>query len=1023
MSDRLGNQFGIRITGHNNWIGGEATIEGGSKFDPNPSFILNPANIVSGNGFHGIEIVGKNNHISGNFIGVGPNGEAFPRFSNGAFGIEIGGDPAFVADDNNIGGRWDNSTAQLVSGGVAYSNLISNNKAGGIRIGLSAAGNVIQENRIGFNREGTAVVGNYRFDATEMKNVGASVTIEDANANIVDRNRIGNQGALGVRIIGAGSIANGVTENLIQGADIGILIEKAGRKNDIRLNNYKNVGKSHHIVDTRGTIIAQNTMTEPSQVAVYLQGDSGETVMDGNVISGCIGPAIVVDYAGTLAAGNIFLNNQVYGNAGDGIRILSGIGNQITQNRFRDNAGIGINLILNSDAATSNDANDPDSGPNNLQNHPVLESAVVIGSITRVTGSMDSLATNSAYPITLEFFDNSNPDPSGYGEGEIFLGTLILLAPGPFTIDLPGVASYVTATATDADGNTSEFSNWVSTNPLLGSIGNRVWRDLDNDGIQDTGEQGFADLPLSLLDGIGNVIDSTTTDAGGYYLFSGLAAGDYRIGMSPPPGYFFSPQDQGMDEASDSDFSSGGQTARTTLAAGQNKLDVDAGLVSNAPMGTNNSVTTLEDAAYIFNTNDFGFSDPIDSPAHNFLAVKITTTPNSGTLTNMNVPVNAGDFVTVNDINAGYLLFTPAANANGTNYASFTFQVQDDGGTANGGIDLDPAPKTMTIDVTAVNDAPVNAVPGSQTTNEDTALVFSSANGNLISISDVDAGSAAVQVSLSVMMYGTLSLSGTTGLTFSMGDGNADTYMTFTGAIADVNAALDGLTFTPDANYNGSTSINISTDDLGNTGGGALGDYDTVNITVSPVNDAPVLGALADRNLDEGIMDSLQAGASDADFGDTLTYSLVSAPPEVSIDPQSGSISIMYMDGPAAHTITVKVTDSAGLNDVKSFQLTVNNIAPTAALSWMASPVNQASFFDFYDEHDQGFEDQTAGFLYSYDFNNDGDFDDPGEVQDSADSVAYYTFTESGYHTIRARIKDKDGGFTDIFQEIFVPEE
>ena len=54
----------------------------------------------------------------------------------------------------------------------------------------------------------------------------------------------------------------------------------------------------------------------------------------------------------------------------------------------------------------------------------------------------------------------------------------------------------------------------------------------------------------------------------------------------------------------------------------------------------------------------------------------------------------------------GRLVFTPAANANGAGYASFTFQVQDDGGTANGGVDLDASPNTMTVNVTAVNDAP-----------------------------------------------------------------------------------------------------------------------------------------------------------------------------------------------------------------------------------------------------------------------------------------------------------------------------
>ena len=104
-------------------------------------------------------------------------------------------------------------------------------------------------------------------------------------------------------------------------------------------------------------------------------------------------------------------------------------------------------------------------------------------------------------------------------------------------------------------------------------------------------------------------------------------------------------------------------------------------------------------------------------------------------------------------INSGLLKFVPAANANGTNYASFTFQVLDDGGTANGGSNLDPSPNTMTINVTAVNDAPTISNVNDVSVNEDTTayrtaviadidsslacnstyLSASSSNGSLIS--------------------------------------------------------------------------------------------------------------------------------------------------------------------------------------------------------------------------------------------------------------------------------------------------
>ena len=156
-------------------------------------------------------------------------------------------------------------------------------------------------------------------------------------------------------------------------------------------------------------------------------------------------------------------------------------------------------------------------------------------------------------------------------------------------------------------------------------------------------------------------------------------------------------------------------------------MTVNVTSVNQAPTGTSNTVTTLENTAYTFAAADFGFSDPNDSPPNNLLAVKITTLPAAGTLTDNGVAVTAGQFVAVADINGGKLKFTPAANASGAVYASFTFQVQDDGGTANGGVDLDPSPKTMTVNVTWVNQAPTGANK-TVTTLENTAYTFATAD-------------------------------------------------------------------------------------------------------------------------------------------------------------------------------------------------------------------------------------------------------------------------------------------------------
>ncbi|MFO0701137.1 MAG: tandem-95 repeat protein, partial [Nitrospira sp.] len=189
------------------------------------------------------------------------------------------------------------------------------------------------------------------------------------------------------------------------------------------------------------------------------------------------------------------------------------------------------------------------------------------------------------------------------------------------------------------------------------------------------------------------------------------------------------------------------------------------------------------------------------------------------------------------------LYFAPGADYNGTSSAALTLRAWDQtSGTAgtkvttatNGGTTaFSSATDTIDVIVSAVNDAPVNTVPGAQTTNKDSALVFSSDNGNTIAISDVDAASGSVQVTLTVT-NGTLTLSGTTGLSFSTGDGIGDATMTFTGTVVSINTALNGLSFSPTTGYTGSATLQIVTNDQGNTGtGGALSDTDVVAISVT----------------------------------------------------------------------------------------------------------------------------------------------------------------------------------------------
>lgn len=201
---------------------------------------------------------------------------------------------------------------------------------------------------------------------------------------------------------------------------------------------------------------------------------------------------------------------------------------------------------------------------------------------------------------------------------------------------------------------------------------------------------------------------------------------------------------------------------------------------------------------------------------------------------------------------SGQVRYTPNANFPGANASlvdSFTYVVSDGAGHT--------ATATVSVTVTAVNDAPVNALPaGAQSTNEDTAKTFSSANSNAISVSDIDAGTANIVVTLTPS-NGTLALVNGAGVTVSGGGASP---LVLTGSQSAINTALgSGVTFTPSNNFpttgaSGTATIVVNTNDQGNTGtGGSLQDTDTLTITVNAQNDAPVNGLPSNPQTDEGV--------------------------------------------------------------------------------------------------------------------------------------------------------------------------
>ena len=226
----------------------------------------------------------------------------------------------------------------------------------------------------------------------------------------------------------------------------------------------------------------------------------------------------------------------------------------------------------------------------------------------------------------------------------------------------------------------------------------------------------------------------------------------------------------------------------------------------------------------------------------------------------------------------GEFTYTPAANYNGPD--SFTFKAND------GSVDSNTA--TFSIAVNAVNDAPV-AASATASTNEDAVLV------GAVSATDVD--------------------------------GNPLTYSLVSGppaAAGTVTVAANGtFVFTPALNFNGSTSFTFQAND-----GAANSNTATINITVAPVNDAPVANA-GSTSTNEDVAVSGTLAATDVDAGAVLTYSIVAGPAHGTIS-GFNSATGAFTYTPAANyngpdSFTFKANDSTVDSNVATFSV---NIAP-----------------------------------------------------------------------------------------------
>ena len=405
-------------------------------------------NIISGNGENGIESTAFSGGelIVGNYIGTDHTGTVALGNTQDGISIAVAG--------NTVGGTEPGA-----------GNLISGNGRHGIYVFGNGASNTVQGNLIGTDVTGTSA----------LPNGENGVVIEDQTDNLIGGTTAEARNIITANNIGV-LIAAGATGNTVQGNYLGTDVSGM-----VDLGADDIVGVS--IVDSPGNLIGGSVPGAGNLISgnfnnVQISG-AGATgnVVQGNLIGTDVTGVAGLDFFGTgilltggsgttiggpAGSGNIIAFNGA--NGGVAITAAS-TGNNIFGNSIFANEGIGINLVGGTEDAatgvTANDFPDSDVGANNLQNYPVIDEIAVNGEERTAAGS---LASNPNTAYVLNFYSNAEADASGYGEGETWLGSLDVQTNVQSTVDFSfplesdSFGRFITATATDPAGNTSEFS-------------------------------------------------------------------------------------------------------------------------------------------------------------------------------------------------------------------------------------------------------------------------------------------------------------------------------------------------------------------------------------------------------------------------------------------------------------------------------------------------------------------------------------------------------------------------------------
>jgi len=436
----------------------DSTTVGG----PTPS----SRNVISGGTLGvGIAVRGRGNTIQGNYIGTNRAGTA-------PLGNDIG---IFVQFPYN-----------LIGGSVPGArNIVSGNRHTGIFFDANLfTGTKVQGNFIGVDVTGRSKLGNGEYGVALFRAGG--VTIGGTTPG--ERNIISGNGLAGIVMRYDSSDANIVTGNFI-GTDISGTVAIGNGAEGIRIDNGARGNRIGGTTAGEGNIISGNLGTGISVVNAPTTGttilrnligtDAGGLAPLGNAgdgisIGDTVGPYWTLTEIGGLDTtwGNIIAHN-----GSNGVTVTGGIGTLIMSNRIFANGRLGIDLGATDtplQGVTLNDPLDADFGPNLLQNFPAIEYAPPTTGVVRGT-----LSSTPNAQFIIQLFVSGASDPSGYGEGERFLGSTIALtdAGGHATFSAAGLpmlnaGQVITATATDSMRNTSEFSEaYIVTAPGTLKVG------------------------------------------------------------------------------------------------------------------------------------------------------------------------------------------------------------------------------------------------------------------------------------------------------------------------------------------------------------------------------------------------------------------------------------------------------------------------------------------------------------------------------------------------------------------------